>query len=67
MIAITIVPAGNGRFCESGGVCPLELLCKFASVSPAQAFVKPPPSQSRWDVRGNAGSCAIGKRKKTEK
>ena len=43
-------PAYNGRFCESGGVCPPEYLCKFASASPAQTFVKPPPSQSRWDV-----------------
>jgi len=39
-------PAPNERFCESGGVCPPELLCGFASVPPAQAFVSPRPRQA---------------------
>jgi hypothetical protein len=43
-------PADNERFCESGGVCPPEHLCEFASSPPAQVFVKPPPSQSRHHV-----------------
>jgi hypothetical protein len=34
--------AYNERFYESGGVCPPEHLCVFASAPPAQAFVKPP-------------------------
>jgi len=43
-------PVDNGWFCESGGVFPPEHFCKFASAPPAQAFVHPPSSQSRWDV-----------------
>jgi hypothetical protein len=48
-------PADNERFCESGGVRPPEHLCDFAGVPPAQAFVRPPPSQSRHHVSGNSG------------
>jgi hypothetical protein len=45
------MPALNERFCESGGVCPPKHLCEFASSPPAQAFVIPPPSQSRFYVK----------------
>ena len=33
--------AHNGRFHASGGVCPQEHLCKFASASLARTFVPP--------------------------
>ena len=35
------MPAPNKRFHASGGVCPLKLLCEFASVYPAGTFVNP--------------------------
>ena len=38
----------------AGVLFPPEHLCKFASVSPARAFVSPPPSQSPRDVVHNA-------------
>jgi hypothetical protein len=34
----------NERFHASGGVCPLTVLWKFGSLSPARTFVKPPPA-----------------------
>jgi hypothetical protein len=34
------------RFGVSGGVCPLKLLCEFASFVPAQAFVNRHPRQA---------------------
>ena len=54
----TGTPAGNGRFCESGGVCPPEHLCEFASVSPAQAFVNPRPRKAA----GTLGVSKLGVR-----
>jgi hypothetical protein len=57
--------ADNERFCESGGVCPPELMYEFTSAPPAQAFVSPPPSQSchhvarkRATVRADSESVA---------
>jgi hypothetical protein len=35
------MPAANGRFHASGGVCPQKHLCGFASVYPARTFVNP--------------------------
>ena len=35
------MPACNGRFYESGGVCPQKLLCEFAGFAPARTFVSP--------------------------
>jgi hypothetical protein len=44
-------------FGASGGVCPPEHLCEFASVSPARAAVEAATSQSRWDVGRKRGSA----------
>jgi hypothetical protein len=37
-------PADNERFHASGGVFPQTILWEFGSLSPARAFVKPPPA-----------------------
>jgi hypothetical protein len=65
----TGTPAGNGRFCESGGVCPPEHLCKFVSVSPAQAFVNPRPRKAAWTLgaSGESGGERILYRKSGNK
>ena len=49
------MPAHNERFHESGGVCPPELLCGFATAPPAQAFVSPRPREAA------ATLCASGR------
>jgi len=37
-------PADNERLHASGGVCPQTVLWEFGSLSPARAFVNPPPA-----------------------
>jgi hypothetical protein len=61
------MPACNERFCESGGVCPPEQLCKLASSPPAQTFVNPPPSQSRHNVVRHFGDSAVRKKRENLK
>jgi hypothetical protein len=48
------MPASNGRFHASGGVCPPESLWDFASFVPRTSGSEPPPSQSRFYVVCNA-------------
>jgi len=40
-------------------LAPQKRQCEFGSYYPAQTFVKPATSQSRWDVSGKADS-AVG-------
>ena len=47
---LTKCTTANERFHASGGVCPQTVLCEFGSLSPARAFVEPPPAQSRMGV-----------------
>jgi len=45
------MPSPNERFHASGGVFPQTILWGFGSLSPARAFVEPPPAPSRHHIR----------------
>jgi hypothetical protein len=53
--AVKKCTAYNERFCESGGVCPPEHLCEFASAPPAQAFVNPRPRKAASPLYASLG------------
>jgi len=44
------MPAPNKRFAASGGVARPKISANLQVLHPAQAFVKPPPSQIRRPV-----------------
>ena len=59
--------ASNGRFGVMVAVTPQKRQRKFESLSPAATVVGAATTPSRWDVRGNAGDCAVWKGKHIEK